>query len=344
MHIVVHYKEIAVLKTIAIMPTYVKKSVDTSKYMTSNIGPVVDYFFLPKNLEEIKEAIYIIRHNNLEFYILGGGSNTIMDDKMDSHRAIICLIDYKGIKPLEDYHFLVKAGTTLQEVVDYAQVNKLVGITGLNRIPGSLGGATVGNAGAYGTEICQSVLTVTTLDLNTLEIKTLTNEQCEFGYRESLFKHSPNLVVLDIVLNLPKTNDFIAEEENYNKISLIRDEVYPMGFKSPGSVFKNFPTDTLTSELIDQIPSDWILWQHKKLPVAKLLESVGSKGRHVGNVRMRPSHGNILEITDIYEDPATFKDVTTLLTSLQSDIKEKYKLDIEPEIRLINQFRTLDSN
>jgi UDP-N-acetylmuramate dehydrogenase len=310
------------------------RGVDTSKYTTTGIGPVVDFFFLPQTVEELKESITFIRDNNLEFYILGGGSNTIIDDKMDSKRAIICLVEYRGIKPLEDFHFLCKAGTSLQEVVDYAQHNQLVGVTGLNRVPGTLGGAVVGNAGAYGTEICQSVLTVTYINIRTLEINTIVNGDCKFAYRDSIFKHSPDIIVLDIVLNLSKVEDFSTEKTNYDKIAIIRDGVYPAGFRSPGSVFKNFPLQSLSSDFVATIPTEWIVYN--KLPVGKLLESIGSKGREFNGVKMRDIHANIMEVT---QPNATFQDVNSLLNSLQKDVQEKWNLTIEPEIRLIDKFR-----
>jgi UDP-N-acetylmuramate dehydrogenase len=310
------------------------KGVDTSKYTTTGIGPTVDYFFLPKTVEELKESITFIRDNNLEFYILGGGSNTIIDDKMDSKRAIICLVEYAGIKPLEDFHFLCKSGTSLQEVVDYAQQYNLVGVTGLNRVPGTLGGAVVGNAGAYGTEICQSVLTVTYINIRTLEINTIVNGDCKFAYRDSIFKHSPDLIVLDVVLDLSKVEDFSEEKTNYAKIAIIRDGVYPKGFRSPGSVFKNFPLQSLDADFVATIPPEWIVYN--KLPVGKLLESVGSKGRDYNGVKMRDIHANIMEVIN---SKATYQDVKDLLDSLKKDVKAKWNLSIEPEIRLIEEFR-----
>ncbi len=310
------------------------KGIDTSKYTTTGIGPVVDFFFLPKTVEELKESITFIKDNQLEFYILGGGSNTIIDDTLNSNRAIICLVEYKGIKPLEDYHFLCKAGTSLQEVVDYAQHNELVGITGLNRVPGTLGGAVVGNAGAYGTEVCQSVLTVTYINIRTLEINTIINEDCKFAYRDSTFKHSPDLIVLDIVLSLSKVDDYQPETSNYNKIAIIRDGVYPVGFRSPGSVFKNFPLQTLDPLFVDTIPKEWIVYN--KLPVGKLLESIGSKGRQFNGVKMRDIHANIMEVT---KANSTYQDVINLLDSLKKDVQDKWNLTIEPEIRLIDKFR-----
>ncbi len=306
---------------------------DLSNYTTTGIGPVVDYFFLPKNKEEVIQAVQYIKDNNLEFYILGGGSNTIIDNTMDSKKAVICLLEYKGIKPLEDYNILVRSGTVLQDVVDYAFNNELSGITGLNRIPGTIGGSVVGNAGAYGTEVRQTIVSVTCLDLSDLSIQTFSIDGCEYGYRDSVFKRNLNLLVLDITLSLTKPVDYALEAAKYEEISEFRDKIYPKGFKSPGSVFKNFPQGTVSEEIMANIPQEWVVYN--KLPVGKLLEEVGSKGYNINGVRMRLSHGNIMEVFA----PATYQDVDQLLTELKARVKDRFGLTIEPEIRLVSQFR-----
>jgi UDP-N-acetylmuramate dehydrogenase len=321
---------------------YTKK--DLSLYTTTGIGPIVDYFFLPKTKEELLEAIEFIRDSNLEYYLLGGGSNTIIDQNMDSNKAVICLLDYRGITPLEDFNILVRAGTVLQDVVDYGRDNELNGLTGLNRVPGTIGGAIVGNAGAYGCEISgyrvedeyvQTVVAVTCLDISDLTFKTFSYEGCDFSYRDTHFKKNLNLIVLDITLRLTKPDDYTTELAEYNRISEVRDRVYPKGFKSPGSVFMNWPVQAVPVDVMVNIPESWI--HHGKLPVGKLLEEVGSKGYNVNGFRMRETHGNIGEIFG----PATYQDVEQCLTILKARVKDKFGLTIEPEIRLIKEFRKL---
>jgi UDP-N-acetylmuramate dehydrogenase len=312
---------------------YVKQ--DLSLYTTTGIGPIVDYFFLPKTKEELLEAVEFIKDSNLPYYLLSGGSNTIIDQNLDPKRAVICLLEYQGITVLEDYNILVKAGTVLQDVVDYARDNELTGITGLNRVPGTIGGAVVGNAGAYGCEICQTVVAVTCLDLEDMTIKTFSNDGCDFTYRNTHFKKNLNLIVLDITLRLTKPEDYTLELTEYNRISEVRDRVYPKGFKSPGSVFMNWPVEIVPQSVLDVVPESWIF--HGKLPVGKLLEEVGSKGYNIGGFRMRKEHGNIGEVFG----PTTFQDVEELLSILQTRVKDKFGLSIEPEIRLVKEFRTL---
>jgi UDP-N-acetylmuramate dehydrogenase len=321
---------------------YTKK--DLSLYTTTGIGPIVDYFFLPKTKEELLEAIEFIRDSNLEYYLLGGGSNTIIDQNMNPNKAVICLLDYRGITPLEDFNILVRAGTVLQDVVDYGRDNELNGLTGLNRVPGTIGGAIVGNAGAYGCEISgyrvedeyvQTVVAVTCLDISDLTFKTFSYEGCDFSYRDTHFKKNLNLIVLDITLRLTKPDDYTTELAEYNRISEVRDRVYPKGFKSPGSVFMNWPVQAVPVDVMVNIPESWI--HHGKLPVGKLLEEVGSKGYNVNGFRMRETHGNIGEIFG----PATYQDVEQCLTILKARVKDKFGLTIEPEIRLIKEFRKL---
>ena len=305
------------------------------EYLTTGIGPKVKYCFFPKSLAEIKDAIDYIRANDLEYYVIGGGSNTLIDDTLDENRAVICLKDFTGIQALENYNVRINAGTTLQEVIDYAQSNNLVGVTGMNRIPGSVGGAVLGNAGAYGTEICQTVVSVTFLDLRDLSIQTFDNEKCEFGYRDSYFKKNLQYLILDVVLGFKKVEDYTAEKLRYEEIALFRDAIYPKGYKSPGSVFKNFPVDTVPKSVLDNMKPEWLV--HNKLSVGAVLQSLDSNGFQVGGVKMTDRHANIMVVIP----PATFNNAETLVHTLQFKAKEKYNLDIEPEIRLVTQFRKL---
>jgi UDP-N-acetylmuramate dehydrogenase len=306
-------------------------SENLKNFTTSKIGCIVDYFFKPKTIEEIKEALEFIKEKDLKFYILGGGSNTIFDDKMDSNRAIISLLNYSHIELIDYDKIAVQSGTILQDLVDFAQLHRLSGLTGLNRIPGTVGGAVLGNAGAYGCEICQTVESVTYLDLDDYSLHTINNKECDFQYRDSFFKKYNKTIILDVELKLKKLIDYSKEFENYHSISTKRDEIYPKGFQSPGSTFKNLPLEQLTDEELSRIPEQYILKEFNKVPVGKLLEHIGAKGRTFNNVRMRPSHSNIMEIIGDGE----FVDVQKLVFSLQKDIKESFNINIEPEIRII---------
>ena len=319
-----------------------------ANYTTTKIGGKVRWMFFPKNTDEIIECISFAVKNRLPFFILAGGSNTIFsDEKLLCRQLVINLTkmdDFQVYDELSHSILELSPGLKLQKVVDLAQKLKLKGISGLNRIPGTVGGAVLGNAGAYGTEIGSLVLKVEYLDLakmvarflhhHNLELDysnhIIDQKDCDFRYRQSFFKDHSNLMITRIWLKLEKQEDFQAEMENYDQIALKRDSVYPPGFVSPGSVFKNIMVSDLKPDILTKIPAEWIVYGGK-IPVAKLLESVGSKQLKIGGISMRDSHANIM----VNHGTAVFSDVKNLIQTLQTRVLEKFEIEIEPEIRLI---------
>jgi UDP-N-acetylmuramate dehydrogenase len=317
-------------------------------YTTIKIGGRVRWMFFPENKEEVVESVAFAVKNRLPFFILAGGSNTIFpDEKLLYRQLVINLTKMQDFQVYDDLNHSIlelSPGLKLQKVVDLAQKLKLKGISSLNRIPGTVGGAVLGNAGAYGTEIGSAVLKVEYIDLVKLvahflysgsqdtqdSLKIIDRKNCDFAYRQSFFKNQSNLLITRIWLKLEKEEDFLAEIENYNQIALKRDSVYPVGFVSPGSVFKNIMVADLKPEVLAKIPSEWIVYGGK-IPVAKLLESVGSKELRIGGISMRPSHANIM----INHGGGVFADVKNLIKTLQTRVLEKFDIEIEPEIRLI---------
>jgi UDP-N-acetylmuramate dehydrogenase len=292
-------------------------------YTTTHIGPDIEYFFTPSDIDEMLDVIQFIKNNNLPWYILGGGSNTIFNEEMDGYRAVLSLIGYKGIELLSQTSLVVKAGTTLQDLVDYSISHKLDGLVGLNRIPGTVGGAVVGNAGAYGTEICQSIVEVHCLKWDTLELITLSNTECKFLYRDSYFKHDTRLLVLDIVFSLQESQNVEQLNNRYTEIATIRDKVYPIGFRSPGSTFKNLLLSDLKPQELANIPEEYIMKEVGKVPIAKLLETCGAKGLQFQGARMRPSHANIMEIVSDTPYSSVVELVNTLKDRVYKGIQYK---------------------
>ena len=250
------------------------------------------------------------------------------------------VLDGLGFSVLE-----FEPGVRLQKLVDLAQQLNLKGVSSLNRIPGTIGGATIGNAGAYGTEIGSVIDAVEYLDIEELVknimfkgglsegdlIQRLDKNQCQFRYRQSYFKDKSNLLVTRIWVKLDKSVDFGGEKLNYAKIAKQRDAVYPVGFVSPGSVFKNVLIKDLAPEILAKIKPEWVVY-NEKIPVAKLLESVGSKTLRIGGISMRETHANIM----INHGGAQFSDVIGLIKELQNRVKDKFEIEIEPEIRLVS--------
>ena len=315
------------------------------EYTTIGIGGNIETVFFPTNLIEIVKAIKLCKANNLPFFVLGGGSNSVFaDTTLNYHQAIINLIHFDKIETKVDHeNFLIVAqsGVSLQKVIDTSVSLGSGDLVGLNRIPGTAGGATIGNAGAYGTEIKDSVKKVDYIKISEIlanepneiipNIYTLSGLQCEFGYRESIFKKNRDFLILQTNFEITKSQKMEEDIQKYNQIGTKRDSVYPIGFASPGSLFKNILWDKLPESTKMRIPSQWVVFGNK-LPVGTLLEELGFKGYIINGIKMTLTHPNIMHNFD----NATYKDALSMVKTLQKAVKEKYDIDIEPEVQFID--------
>jgi UDP-N-acetylmuramate dehydrogenase len=341
-------------------------------YNTIGIGGKVHWMFFPYNASEVIEALKFAWTNKAPFFILAGGSNTVFDDVgLNSRQVVINLVEMDNLEvetviarteaiqktprqaspatPQEgnlttstfNINYLIiqtDPGVPLQKIVDTALDNNSGAMVGLNRVPGTIGGAVVGNAGAYGCETMGFVDKVEYIDINEIlkqpdwvSLHTLENIDCRFGYRDSIFKHNTNWLITNIYLKIPIDLDLKPSIAKYNEIAIKRDAVYPKGFASPGSLFKNILFDTLSQEVQAKIPASWVMYGNK-LPVGKLLESLGLQGFIHGKIQMRPTHANIM--TNL--GGATYENAKETVKILQSKVKEKFGIDIEPEVRFID--------
>ena len=308
-----------------------------SEMTTTAIGGQVAKTFFPTSSSEVIEAVVTCNQNNWSFVFLAGGSNTLFADKLKENQAIISLVKFDNfeLEQIKNGCFVkAQAGAILQDLVDLSQT--ISGdMTSLTRVPGSIGGAIVGNAGAYGTEIrdvFESVSVVKLSDIAKFGTKAPITvlADCNFGYRDSVFKQNKDFVVLEIVLKLKPTQDKLADEQKYLEISTKRDAIYPKGFRSPGSMFKNIIFSSLDSKIQAKIDPSWVVYGDK-LPVGKLLEELNVKGKAFGGVKMTDRHPNIFHNFD----NGSFADATTLISQIQELVWNRWNIKIEPEVRFI---------
>jgi UDP-N-acetylmuramate dehydrogenase len=322
---------------------------ELKNYNTIKIGGHVQTMFWPTSKVEIIKAILTCKKDNLPFVFLAGGSNTVFpDEDLDYNQAVINLSKFDQVDfLLNDQGILItaKAGTELQTLIDLSLEQGSGTMVGLNRVPGSIGGAIVGNAGAYGTEIKDIVTVVKAIrrsdilkiDLESfilsneqIPLYTLTNLDCHFTYRHSEFKNDLDWIVLEIELFCPFSSDIVADQKRYDEIATKRDAVYPKGFASPGSLFKNILFSDLTAEQQAKIPQGWVVYGNK-LPVGRLLEELGLKGHSIGGIKMTDRHPNIM----LNYNQASFDDAQAMVKFLQQRVKEEFGIEITPEVRFL---------
>lgn len=286
----------------------VKYNEPMSKHTTIKIGGPADVLVTPTNIDEIKKVVEFAKKENIAITILGNGSKLLVKD--EGIRGIVIKITgkYANIN-IEGEHITAEAGITLPRLSIIAKDNSLSGLEFAAGIPGCLGGAIFMNAGAYGSEMSNVVETVTYLDKD-LNVVTKTNKELDFGYRQSYFKNNEkdNNIVLSVKMKLEKGN----KEEIFEKMQLnnkSRKEKQPLELPNAGSTFKR--------------PEGYF--------VGKLIDDVGLRGKRIGGAMISDKHSGFI----VNVDKATAKDVLDLISLTQKVIKEKFNVDLEPEIKVI---------
>jgi UDP-N-acetylmuramate dehydrogenase len=313
--------------------------VELKKYTTINIGGKISSMFFPVSTGEIIEAILDCKAKNVPFLFVAGGSNIVFEDKdLKYNQVVINLSKFNQFSSNlanDKLNITAQAGVKLQDLVDLSFQNKCGNMVGLNRVPGTIGGAIIGNAGAYGTEIKDILVSVKAICLSEINstnptIHTFSNANCCFEYRHSFFKNNLDYLVIESVLECNLSSEYESDILKYKEIATKRDEIYPIGFRSPGSLFKNILFSELTSEQKAKIPKDWVV-HGNKLPVGKLLEELGLKGKTIGGIKMTDRHPNIMHNWN----NASFEDASNMVKFLQEKVKSNFGIDIVPEVRFL---------
>lgn len=278
---------------------------------TLSIGGPAKKFVVVETKEELLEALRFAKQNDLDHLIIGGGSNLLVAD--EGFAGLVIKNKITGIKNTS-----VQSGTPLQEFVDYTIKNGLAGLQKLAGIPGTVGGAVYGNAGAYGQTISDHIVSVDQLN----------KSACAFGYRNSIFKESKQ-PILEVTFLLEQGDPDILKKEAEEVLSkrLIK---YPVGIKCPGSFFKNLIASEIPTEILKNIPADKIMYG--KLPAGALLEEVGAKGQKSNGIEIAGYHANLF----INSGGGTAKDFYDLAKKYVLKVKEKYGITLVPEVQLIN--------
>lgn len=303
----------------------IKSNYPLKKITTLQIGGPAKKFVTVSKEEELLEAIQYAKQNNLDYLVIGGGSNLLVSD--DGVDKLIIKNEITGIAS-QGLALQVKSGTVLQDLVDYSIHHGLTGLQKITDIPGTVGGAVYGNAGAYGQTISDHITTVSVLNPINLTIQQFNNPECDFNYRDSGFKRNHS-IILEVTFQLEKGDPQTLQQEADNVLSkrLIK---YPKDIKCPGSFFKNIVADTLPKEILEKLPSEAIVYG--KLPAGYLLEQVGAKGQKLDGIEIATYHANLF----INKDSGTAKAFYDLAQKYARKVKEKFGISLEPEVQLIN--------
>ncbi len=299
----------------------IQQNIPLATYTTLNIGGPARYFVEVATSNDLEEAIKYAEDNNLEYYIIAGGSDLLINDS--GYNGLIIRYLETGVER-EENKVTVKAGTVLQELIDALNEAGLGGAEKLAGIPGTVGGAIYGNAGAYGATISDHIRRVHVYD----EEKEfwMSRDECEFDYRHSAFKHHKDYIILEAEFEFIPGNPDELKKISADTIEA-RLKKYPPGIKCPGSFFKNLLLINLPKEVVEIAPKDY----YGKLPSAWLLDQLGARGQSQGAIKIADYHANLF----INTGNGTAQDFFNLAAEWKAKVKEKYHVELEPEVQLI---------
>jgi len=308
------------------MEKKIQSNINLSKYSTFRIGGEAKFFVEIDNKEDLLKSFDWAFRNNQEVFFLGGGSNVLINDKGVNGlvlRLINSSIDF------EDEKVVCGAGSNLIALSRVSASKSLTGLEWAIGIPGTIGGAVRGNAGAYDLSISDIVEEVVVFDVLDREFKTFKREDCCFSYRSSIFKENKNLLVWSIVLRLKKGN-YSKIDEQINKNLISRNNSQPK-LPSAGSVFKNLKFEDVLRDNI--VVAEWA----KKEGVVKngmlasgwLLDKLGFKGKTMGGVKVSLEHANFIVNTG----KGRAEEVVMLISYIKQQVRNRFKIQLFEEIQ-----------
>jgi UDP-N-acetylmuramate dehydrogenase len=309
-----------------------KQNVPLKDYSRYKIGGPAAYFLevstkdeVIKGLKEWRKISEGLPEEKRKIFILGGGTNILFSD--EGFDGLVFKNSIDGIE-LAENRATAGAGSLVVSLLDFCIENSLSGLEWAGGLPGAVGGAVRGNAGAFGGEIKDNILEVVSIDLETFQEIKRNNKECEFSYRTSIFKtRAKNELIVSATFNLSKGD----KEEIKNKVlekAEFRKIKQPLDYPNIGSIFKNVPFDIVPKQYKEELS------QHIKndpfpvVPTAKIIYLAGLKGRRVGNVAVSDKHTNF--IVNLGNGRAT--DVKELIEIIKVAVRKKFQIELEEEI------------
>ena len=284
----------------------IERNISLSTLTTYKTGGVAKLVIYPNNINNLKELITLIHKYNINYFLLGKGSNILFSDK--EFNGIIIKLDKLNKFEIKQNEIYVESGMILSKLVQESIKNNLTGLEFAIGIPGTIGGAIYMNAGAYGSNMSNIIKSVIALN-EKLQIEEIPLEKLKFDYRYSIFQANKNSICIAANIKL----EFGNHDEITSKIKenlLKRKNSQPLEYPSAGSVFRN-PEGNYAG---------------------KIIEELGLKGKSIGGAEISTKHANFI----INKNNASSSDILNLIKLVQKEAKDKYKIDLKLEQQLVN--------
>ncbi|EKD77488.1 MAG: hypothetical protein ACD_42C00318G0002 [uncultured bacterium] len=332
----------------------IKENVLLGQYNTFNINATARYFVTIDSIAALRAILSNKKYKTIPYVILGGGSNILFTRDVEGLVIHNQIVGVEKIDENNDHVFLkIGAGENWHQLVLYCVKNNYAGIENLSLIPGTVGAAPIQNIGAYGVELKETLCEVHAIDIEKNTPRIFKNAECEFGYRDSIFKKTlkNKFIITHVVLRLYKKPIFhleygaIKEKLKGKNISIksmsdtiiqIRQEKLPDPKKIPnaGSFFKNpIISEALFLSLQKKHP-DMPYFQeknsHVKIPAAWLIEQCGFKGKRFGKVGVHANQALVL----VNYDHGTGAEIKKLSEDIQKNVFDKFNIILQTEVNI----------
>lgn len=307
---------------------HVRLNEPLAKHSTFKIGGPADFFIEVLEVDKFTKLLSFLNSEGVEYFVLGGGSNILFPD--ERFEGVIIKLKNAECRMQNDDTIVASAGVLFSQVVSLAAQNSLSGLEWASGIPGTVGGAVRGNAGAMGKENANCVDKVEVWrppygEACDGEILVLPAAECEFKYRESVFKHNHDIILRVWYKLRPGEKKEIMME--MNKYLEQRNGHYP-AWPNAGSFFKNIPLEDWPGDT-GGLPEKFI--ERKKVPAGWLIEELNLKGLAVGGAKVSDEHGNFI----VNFNHATQQDILTLMEQVKEKVYNKFGVELVPEVEIV---------
>lgn len=333
----------------------IEKDKSLKEFTTFRIGGTAQFFCSVKNEDEVREAVMFAWNSKLAIFVLGGGSNVLISDA--GFKGLVIKMEMKGIE-IAGERVVVAAGENWDGFVRKCVESGLYGVENLSLIPGTVGAAPVQNIGAYGSEVKDTIESVRVYDRVENVFKDFTNKECQFEYRNSLFKREAGRYIIvsttfilkkeaKVNIEYKDLKEFFAGKQTPTLVEVRNAVIEIRTRKLPdvklvgtaGSFFKNpIVTHGQANELEKRYP-DLPIYPvddtYVKVSLGWILDHVcGYKGKTVGNVGAYKNQALVL----VNNGDATAEEIKRFAQEIEKAVFEKTKIKIEPEVQFISFF------
>ncbi|MCK9361133.1 UDP-N-acetylmuramate dehydrogenase [Patescibacteria group bacterium] len=306
-----------------------KEGEPMDKHTSFRVGGAARLYVVANTPDEIMNAVHAAVNVSIPWYVYGGGSNLLVND--DGYEGVIIQAANREIK-IDGETVMAEAGAITGLVARQTVAAGLGGFEWAVGVPGTIGGAIYGDAGCYGGEMRDVVVSVDAYRIRDRQRVTLTNEQCKFGYRSSMFKYEPHLI-FGCTLKLKPSADVEASKKRMDEIMQMRKEKQPLESSSAGCVFKNVEFDEEKDlEILKrsiEVPQGMI--DKKQISVGWLIEQAGLMGQCVGEVEVSKKHGNFF----INKGKARAQDILALISIIKMKVRDDLGIELQEEVQYV---------